>query len=67
MCRWKFGSLLVGSALLSSILCTPGPAATLHVGDTAPDFTLPEFGTGDPVSLYDYEGHVVLMDFFRYS
>ncbi len=63
----KIALLVVGIVLLSSILCTSSPAATLHVGDTAPDFTLPEFGTGDPVSLYDYEGHVVLMEFFAYS
>ena len=67
MRAWKLGSLVVGSALLSSVLlCPSSPAATLHVGDTAPDFTLPEFGTGNPVSLYDYGDHVVLMDFFTH-
>ena len=49
------------------MLCTPSPAATLAVGDTAPDLALPEFGTGEPVSLYEFEDHVVLLDFFVHS
>jgi peroxiredoxin/uncharacterized membrane protein YeaQ/YmgE (transglycosylase-associated protein family) len=38
----------------------------LDVEDLAPDFTLFEFGSQDPVSLHDFEGSVILLDFFAY-
>jgi peroxiredoxin len=40
--------------------------ASLQVGDIAPDFTLPDWWTGNPVSLHDFAGQVVLLDFFAY-
>jgi peroxiredoxin len=45
---------------------TDGRGATLQVGDVAPDFTLMEYGTQNEVSLYDFEGRIVLLDFFAY-
>ena len=36
------------------------------VGDVADDFELVNVMTGDPVSLSDFEGSVVLLDFFFY-
>jgi len=39
---------------------------TLKIGDLAPDFSLPEHDTQQVVNLYDYEGSVVLLDFFAY-
>jgi thiol-disulfide isomerase/thioredoxin len=43
-----------------------GFAAPLDVGGTATDFTLMEVGTQNPVSLYDFEENIVLLDFFAY-
>ncbi len=39
---------------------------TLHCGDQAPDFTLPDLD-GRPVRLADYHGRKVLLTFFRYA
>ncbi|MEE8450482.1 MAG: hypothetical protein V3R99_01170, partial [Thermoguttaceae bacterium] len=47
-------------------LAVPGFASTLSPGDLAPDFTLYEFGTGAEVHLYDFEGRIVLLEFFAY-
>ena len=47
---------------------TPVRGGVLTVGDLVPDFSLPIHG-GQPnesVNLYDYEGSVVLLDFFAY-
>ena len=49
----------------AAALCTPVLAAT-RVGETAPNFTLPEWSTSTPVSLYDFSGKIVLLDFFAY-
>lgn len=35
-------------------------------GSTTPDFTLPIRETGEPFSLYDLEGQVIVLDFFAY-
>ena len=37
-----------------------------QVGDVADDFELVNVMTGDPVRLSDYEGSIVLLDFFFY-
>jgi peroxiredoxin len=39
------------------------PAASLQIGDSAPDFTLPDL-TGQDVSLQDFRGKVVLLNFW---
>jgi peroxiredoxin len=43
-------------------------AGVLKVGDLAPDFSLPVHGAqpSENVNLYDYEGNVVLLDFFAH-
>jgi cytochrome oxidase Cu insertion factor (SCO1/SenC/PrrC family) len=45
----------------------PQPATPLSVGVEAPDFTLPsgtKDGVGNPVSLRDFRGQVVVLAFF---
>lgn len=41
-----------------------GKVSAIDVGDQAPDFTLTDAISGDTISLADYEGKVVLLDFF---
>ena len=59
----KFLSLLV-------ITCTVilgfavGQVSAVEVGDQAPDFTLTDAINGSTISLADYRGKVVLLDFF---
>ena len=36
---------------------------TYELGDTVEDFTLPDLD-GNPVSLYDFQGDVILLNFF---
>jgi cytochrome oxidase Cu insertion factor (SCO1/SenC/PrrC family) len=43
---------------------TPGDRAPLKVGETAPDFTLPN-AKGDPVSLSSFRGKPTIILFFR--
>ena len=39
-------------------------SAALTVGNTAPNFTLNRWGTSTPVSLHDFAGKIVVLDFF---
>ena len=48
--------LLLGQAL--------GQAQVAKVGDAAEDFEITNRETGEPLKLSDYEGHVVVLDFF---
>lgn len=41
-------------------------SAAYDAGDIAANFTLTNRATGEAVSLYDYEGYVILLDFFAY-
>jgi cytochrome oxidase Cu insertion factor (SCO1/SenC/PrrC family) len=43
---------------------TPGDHAPLKVGETAPDFTLPN-ADGEPVSLTEFRGKPTILLFFR--
>jgi thiol-disulfide isomerase/thioredoxin len=63
-CRARIGLAAVGFAFIAA-LSAPATAAT-RVGETAPNFTLPEWTSGSPVSLYDFSGKIVLLDFFAY-
>ncbi len=38
----------------------------LKTGDTVANFTMQKHGSDDTISLYDYEGHVIVLDFFAY-
>jgi PKD repeat protein len=40
------------------------PAVGLAVGDLAPDFTLPDLTSGEPVELASLRGYVILVDFW---
>ena len=59
--------------LFAVIFLIPAFAATNHAfgvytaGQIASNFTLREFGTNNYVSLYDFEDHVIVLDFFSYS
>ena len=59
----KAAAPVLGGLLLatSGVLC-----GAYNPGDIARDFTLPKRGTGEDVSLYDFAGHVVVLDFFTY-
>lgn len=43
---------------------TPGDRAPVKVGETAPDFTLPN-AKGESVSLRDFRGKPIIFVFFR--
>ena len=55
--------IIVALALAGATSVT---SAALIAGDTAPNFTLNRWGTSTPVSLYDYAGKIVVLDFFAY-
>lgn len=50
--------------LAAIILLLPAAFARYEIGDTVNDFTLND-AYGNPVSLYDYEGKVVLINFWQ--
>jgi cytochrome c biogenesis protein CcmG/thiol:disulfide interchange protein DsbE len=47
----------------STALASPAPS-TLKAGTSAPPFSLPALGGGDPVSLTSYRGSPVILNFF---
>ncbi|TAJ55801.1 MAG: TlpA family protein disulfide reductase [Nevskiaceae bacterium] len=55
--------LLRGLAIASLALGLAAPALAVKPGETAPTFTLPKVG-GGTVSLADYQGQVVYLDFW---
>jgi cytochrome oxidase Cu insertion factor (SCO1/SenC/PrrC family) len=57
----KFTTLTM-ALLLGFAIAQPASAA-LQLGDPAPDFTLND-AYGNPVSLSDYEGYVVIINFW---
>jgi thioredoxin-dependent peroxiredoxin len=53
------------TALLVAVLALPGSAATVQVGDQAPDFQLPAT-TGGEIRLSDFRGkQMVLLEFYH--
>jgi hypothetical protein len=57
-----FLSILAGMSFGS----LAGKAQEKGIGDVADDFELINVMTGDPVRLSDFEGSIVLLDFFFY-
>lgn len=57
--------------LLTSIFCVLAISGFVFadvgvdVGDTAPDFTLPDIRTGEDVSLADFRGQVVVLQMWK--
>jgi hypothetical protein len=51
-------------ALILALWSLPSRSQEIGVGGISPDFTLLNHRTGEPVSLYDYAGHVIVLDFF---
>ena len=51
-------SLLLGQSL--------GQAQSVKVGEVAEDFEITNRETGDPLKLSDYEGHIIVLDFFAW-
>lgn len=62
--RTRIGLVVAGLAFIAA-LSAPATAAT-RVGEIAPNFTLPEWTSGSPISLYGFSGKIVLLDFFAY-
>lgn len=62
--RIKLLAVVLTGMLLGGVPRVVGAQDTamrLHIGDQAPDFTLEEFNTGEPVSLSQYLGKKVVM------
>ncbi|MFM8357222.1 MAG: TlpA family protein disulfide reductase, partial [Verrucomicrobiota bacterium] len=55
-------------AVLTALLGGAGPRveAAVKVGEISPNFTITDRKSGQPVSLYDYRGSIVVLDFFAY-
>ncbi|MGH0030928.1 MAG: TlpA family protein disulfide reductase [Myxococcota bacterium] len=62
MPRSTFRRLLLGALLL--LLAVPAAAGAVEVGDPAPDFRAPALDGVKPLSLADYRGKVVYLDFW---
>ena len=56
--------LLLSMTLLLSVAFVQPASAVLQLGDEAPDFALPGVG-GVTYSLSDFEGYVVLINFWQ--
>ncbi|MEI8107207.1 MAG: autotransporter-associated beta strand repeat-containing protein [Verrucomicrobiota bacterium] len=59
-------SLLAGTVFTGAISLTFQTQAALFVGDVAPNFTITNHSTGQPLNLYDYQGSIVVLDFWAY-
>lgn len=59
-------SALALCGLMAAVLVAAPAQAQYLVGDTVGDFTLND-SNGTPVSLSDYVGHVVWLDFWRFG
>ncbi|SVC31418.1 uncharacterized protein METZ01_LOCUS284272, partial [marine metagenome] len=62
--RRALSSFAVGACLLLGQAL--GQAQVAKEGDTAEDFEIPNRETGEPLMLSDYDGHVVVLDFFAW-
>ncbi len=63
------GGILPWTAFAEGILGGEGGGYSLMlsgVGDTAADFTIPEWFSREPMSLYGFAGKIVLLDFSAY-
>ena len=58
--------LIACCGLMLAVAVAAPAQAQYQVGDTVGDFTLND-STGTPVSLFDYQGQVVLMNFWRFG
>jgi len=58
--------LIASCGLMLAMLAVAPAQAQYQVGDTVADFTLND-AYGTPVSLFDYQGQVVLMNFWRFG
>jgi len=59
----SFAIAFINQVLVAGIASLSFAAAPVNPGDQAPDFTLSDLG-GRPVSLSDYRGKVVLLNFW---
>ena len=59
-------SVLALCGLMAAVLAAAPAQAQYQVGDTVGDFTLND-ASGTPVSLFDYQGKVVWVTFWRFG
>ena len=59
----RLGVLAATAVLILAAACTLEAPSDTRIGSKAPNFTLPDF-EGKPVSLSNYQGKVVLLDFW---
>lgn len=59
-------SILALCGLMVTLLAVAPAEAAFEVGDPVSDFTLND-ETGTPVSLFDYQGKVVWLVFWRFG
>ncbi len=53
-------------ALIAVMTLFSAAQAAVSVGSTAPDFTIRNHSTGQPLRLYNYAGNIILLDFWAY-
>ena len=58
--------LIYSLTFLLMTVCGGTALAYNGVGELAENFTVTDYVTRDPISLYDYQGSVILIDFFRH-
>ncbi|MEX1310341.1 MAG: hypothetical protein AB1Z65_07990 [Candidatus Sulfomarinibacteraceae bacterium] len=61
----RISALALSGVLMLALAAAPAEA-TYQVGDTVGDFTLMD-ASGTPVSLFDYQGKVVWVTFWRFG
>lgn len=57
-------NILLGTSLAVCILANPADA--IEVGQSAPSFTMVDLITEEPFSLSDYNGQVIVLNFWGY-
>ena len=63
-CGEPLSSLAIGACLLLGQAL--GQAQVAKVGQVAEDFEITNRETGEPLRLSDFEGHVIVLDFFAW-
>jgi len=62
----KWQPMMFRAVLLACVAAASTAAGAVEVGEVAPDFSLLEFDTANRVNLYDFDGQIVVFDFFAH-